>query len=112
MLRHLQSWIDQLRRQRLKPWEKLARMLLNHLDGILNSCKTKGPLGVVETVIGNSRALLRRSRGCRDLDYPLRKAQRLPATKTEIVASESHVGCTPLQNIVQSRLLRSRVAII
>jgi hypothetical protein len=36
MLRYLQSWIDQLRWQRLKPMEKLARMLLNHLDGILN----------------------------------------------------------------------------
>ena len=33
MLRYLQSWIDQLRWQRLKPMEKLARMLLDHLAG-------------------------------------------------------------------------------
>jgi len=33
MLRYLQSWIDQLRWQRLKPMEKLARMLLDHLQG-------------------------------------------------------------------------------
>jgi hypothetical protein len=36
MLRYLQSSIDQLRWQRLKPMEKLARMLLDHLEGILN----------------------------------------------------------------------------
>ena len=40
MLRYLQSWIDQLRWQRLKPMEKLAQMLLNHLEGILNYCRT------------------------------------------------------------------------
>jgi transposase len=86
MLRYLQSWIDQLRWQRLKPMEKLARMLLNHLDGILNYCKTKVRLGVVEAVNGNIKALLRRGRGYRDLDYLLLKAQRLTATKTEFVA--------------------------
>src|SRR3984893_17442322 len=45
MLRYLQSWIDQLRWQRLKPMEKLARMLLNHVEGILNYCRTKGSHG-------------------------------------------------------------------
>jgi transposase len=59
MLRYLQSWIDQLRWQRLKPMEKLARMLLNHLQGILNYCKIKVPMGVVEAVNGNIKALLR-----------------------------------------------------
>src|ERR1700741_1000358 len=48
MLRYLQSWIDQLRWQRLKPFEKLAGMLLDHIEGILNYCRTKVPLGVVE----------------------------------------------------------------
>jgi transposase len=38
MLRYLKSWIDQLRWQRLKPMEELARMLLDHLEGILNYC--------------------------------------------------------------------------
>jgi transposase len=86
MLRYLQSWIDQLRWQRLKPMEKLARMLLDHLDGILNYCRIKIPLGVVEAVNGNIKALLRRGRGYRDLNYLLLKAQRLAATKTEFVA--------------------------
>jgi len=85
MLRHLQSWIDQLL-WRGSSLEKLARMLLNHLDGILNYCKTKGPLGVVEAVNPNIKALLRGGRSYRDLDYLLRKAQRLAAAKTEVVA--------------------------
>ena len=86
MLRYLQSWIDQLRWQRLKPMEKLGRMLLNHLEGLLNYCRIKVPLGVVEAINGNIKALLRRGRGYRDLDYLLLKAQRLAATKTEFVA--------------------------
>jgi transposase len=86
MLRYLKSWIDQLRWQRLKPMEKLARMLLDHLEGILNYCRIEIPPGVVEAVNGNIKALLRRGRGYRDLNYLLLKAQRLAATKTEFVA--------------------------
>src|SRR5664280_2351777 len=86
MLRYLQNWIDQLRWQRLKPMEKLARMLLDHLEGILNYCRTKVPLGVVEAINGNIKSLLRRGRGYKNLRYLLLKAQRLAATKTEFVA--------------------------
>lgn len=85
MLRYLESWIDQLRWQRLKPMEKLARMLLDHLEGILNYCRTQVPLGVVEAVNGNIKALLRRGRGYRDLNYLLLKAQRLAASKTQFI---------------------------
>ena len=45
MLRYLKSWIDQLCCQRLKPMEKLADMLLNHLEGILNYCPPQGSSG-------------------------------------------------------------------
>jgi len=86
MLRYLQSWIDQLRWQRLKPMQKLAKMLLDHLEGILNYCRTKIPMGVVEAVNGNIKSLLRRGRGYRNLNYLLLKAQRLAFTKTEFVA--------------------------
>jgi transposase len=86
MLRYLQSWIDQLRWQRLKPFQKLAEMLLDHLDGILNYCRTKVPLGVVEAVNGNIKSLLRRGRGYKNLRYLLLKAQRMAATRTEFVA--------------------------
>ena len=86
MLKYLQSWIDQLRWQRLKPFEKLAGMLLDHLEGILNYCRTKVPLGVVEAVNGNIKSLLRRGRGYKNLRYLLLKAQRMAATKTEFIA--------------------------
>lgn len=85
MLRYLQAWIDQLRWQRLKPFQKLAWMLLDHLEGILNYCRTKVPFGVVEAVNGNIRSLLRRGRGYKNLRYLLLKAQRIAATKTEFV---------------------------
>jgi transposase len=85
MLRYLQKWIDQLRWQRLRAFEKLARMLLDHLDGILNYCRTKVPLGVVEAVNGNIKALLRRGRGYINLRYLLLKAQRMAATRTQFV---------------------------
>lgn len=85
MLRYLQSWIEQLRWQRLKPFEKLAHMLLDHLDGILNYCQTKVPLGVVEAVNGNLKSLLRRGRGYQNLRYLLLKAQRMAVTKIEFL---------------------------
>lgn len=85
MLRYLQKWINQLRWQRLRPFEKLARMLLEHLGGILNYCRTKVPLGVVEAVNGNIKALLRRGRGYKNLRYLLLKAQRLAATRTQFL---------------------------
>jgi transposase len=85
MVRYLQSWMDQLRWQRLRPFQKLAEMLLDHLDGILNYCRTKVPLGVVEAVNGNIKSLLRRGRGYKNLRYLLLKAQRMAATRTEFV---------------------------
>jgi transposase len=45
MLRYLQNWIDQLRWQRLKPMEKLARMLLDHLEGHLELLPDEGTDG-------------------------------------------------------------------
>lgn len=60
MLRYLQSWIDQLRWQRLQPF-------------------------VVEAINGNIKALLRRGRGYKNLRYLLLKAQRMAVTRTEFV---------------------------
>jgi transposase len=53
LLKESLSQLCQLRWQRLKPMEKLARMLLDHLEGILNYCRTKVPMGVIEAVNGN-----------------------------------------------------------
>ncbi len=41
MLNYLQKWMDQLKWQRLRPFEELADMLLKHLEGILTYCRTK-----------------------------------------------------------------------
>jgi hypothetical protein len=43
------------------------------------------PLGVVEAVNGNIKALLRRGRGYRNLRYLLLKAQRMAVAKTEFI---------------------------
>ena len=60
----------------------------------MRRCRTKVPLGVVEAINGNLKALLRRRRGYRDLKYLLLKAQRLAATKTEfLVAEDFSSGC-------------------
>ena len=84
MLNYLEGWIDQLRWQRLEPFQKLAMMLLEHLEGILNYCRTKVPLGVVEAVNGNIKTLLRRGRGYKNLRYLLLKAQRMAAPRDRI----------------------------
>jgi transposase len=83
--RYLNRWIDQLKWQRLKPFEKLAGMLLRRAEGLMNYCRVKVPFGVVEAVNGNIKALLRRGRGYRNLRYLLLKAQQMAASKTEFV---------------------------
>ncbi len=64
MLNYLQKWIDQLRWQRLPSFQKLADMLLKHLEGILNYCRTKVRFGVVEAINGNIRMLINRGPTC------------------------------------------------
>ena len=83
---YLLGWVDQLRWQRLPSFQKLANMLADHLDGILNYCRTKVRFGVVEAINGNIRMLINRGRGYKNLRYLLLKAQRTVATKTEFVA--------------------------
>jgi transposase len=85
MVRYLRNWIAQLKWQRLHPFVKLAEMLIRHIDGILNYCRTKVPLGVVEAVNGNIKSLMRRGRGYRNLRYLLLKAQKMAAARTEFV---------------------------
>lgn len=88
MIRYFRSWMDQLRWQRLRPFQKLAKTLIDHLEGILNYCTVKPPLGVVEAINGNIKSLLRRGRGYKNLRYLLLKAQRMAATRTEILVLE------------------------
>jgi transposase len=86
MLNYLRKWMDQLRWQRLPSFQKLAEMLLKHLDGILNYCRTKVRFGVVEAINGNIRMLINRGRGYKNMRYLLLKSKRMVVTNTEYVA--------------------------
>lgn len=85
MVNYLRRWIDQLRWQRLPSFRKLAETLIDHVDGILNYCRTKVRFGVVEAVNGNIRMLINRGRGYKNMRYLLLKAKRMAAIKTEFV---------------------------
>ena len=86
MVNYLRKWMDQLRWQRLPPFQKLAETLIKHINGILNYCRTKVRFGVVEAINGNIRMLINRGRGYQDMRYLLLKARRMAVTNTEYVA--------------------------
>jgi len=86
MLNYLNKWMEQLKWQRLVPFEKLAETLLKHVDGIANYCETKVRFGVVEAVNGNIRMLINRGRGYQNLRYLLLKAKRMAVTNVEFIA--------------------------
>jgi transposase len=85
MANYLGRWMDQLRWQRLPSFQKLAEMLIKHLDGILNYCRTKVRFGVVEAVNGNIRMLINRGRGYQNLRYLLLKAKRMAVANIEFI---------------------------
>jgi transposase len=85
MLNYLKNWIDQLKWQRLKPMEQLADMLVKHLEGILNYCRTQVRFGVVEALNGNIRMLINRGRGYKNIRYLLLKAKRMAVANAEFV---------------------------
>jgi transposase len=62
-LKFLERWKDQLKWQRLKPLEKFMEMVERHLDGILNYCEDKVPLGCVEALNGIIKSIIRKARG-------------------------------------------------
>src|SRR5579859_5534074 len=86
MVNYLGKWTDQLRWQRLPAFQKLADMLIEHLDGILNYCRTKVRFGVVEAINGNIRMLINRGRGYKNMRYLLLKVRRIAVTNTQYVA--------------------------
>jgi transposase len=65
------QWCDALRWQRLEPFQKFARMVEAHWDGIEAYCheENKVPLGFVEGINNKIRAIQRRSYGLRDEEY-------------------------------------------
>ena len=86
MFNYLGRWMDQLKWQRLAPFEKLATTLLKHAEGIANYCRTKVRFGVVEAINANIRMLINRGRGYRNLRYLLLKAKRTSVAGIEFLA--------------------------
>jgi transposase len=69
--RFFENWRDSLKWQRLKPYEKFAKMIDRHWDGIAAYCKpeNKVALGFVEGLNNKIRVLQRRSYGLRNEEY-------------------------------------------
>jgi transposase len=69
--RFFERWKSALRWQRLKPYEKFARMVEEHWDGIAAHCREENqvPLGFVEGINNKIRVIQRRAYGLRDEEY-------------------------------------------
>jgi transposase len=69
--RFFQNWKAALKWQRLKPYEKFARMIEDHREGIAAFCQpeNKVSLGFVEGLNNKIRVIQRRAYGLRDEDY-------------------------------------------
>jgi len=67
----LDNWKASLKWQRLKPYEKFAKMIERHWDGIAAFCKpeNKVSLGFVEGLNNKIRVIQRRAYGLRDEEY-------------------------------------------
>lgn len=65
------NWWDALKWQRLAPYEKFARMILQHWDGIAAHCQPENQvsLGFVEGLNNKIRVIQRRAYGIRDEEY-------------------------------------------
>jgi transposase len=69
--RFFDNWKAQLRWQRLEPYEKFAKLVEKHWDGIAAYCKpeNKVALGFVEGLNNKIRVIQRRAYGLRDEEY-------------------------------------------
>jgi transposase len=69
--RFFETWRDSLKWQRLKSYEKFAKMIDRHWDGIAAYCKpeNKVALGFVEGLNNKIRVIQRRSYGLRNEEY-------------------------------------------
>ena len=70
-----ERWKDQLRWQRLKPFEKFAAMIERHWDGIVSYCHPdhKVSLGFMEGLNNKIRVIQRRAYGIKDQEYLMLK---------------------------------------
>jgi transposase len=70
-----ERWKDQLRWQRLKPFEEFAALIENHWDGIVSYCHPdhKVSLGFMEGLNNKIRVIQRRAYGIKDQEYLMLK---------------------------------------
>jgi transposase len=70
-LKFFDNWKESLKWQRLPSFEKFAKMIGKHWDGIVSYCRpeNKVPLGFVEGLNNKIRVLQRRAYGIRDEEY-------------------------------------------
>jgi len=64
-----QNWVDQLKWSRLKPYKRFARMVEDHLDGILACCDKKVSFGYIESSNLKAKNVIRSAYGYRDKQY-------------------------------------------
>lgn len=64
-----QSWKNSLKWSRLKSYQRFARMIDKHLDGILAYCDHKVPMGFIEAANLKAKNIIRRAYGYRDKGY-------------------------------------------
>ena len=71
MRKFWQSWKDSLKWKRLKPFEKVARMVDSHWEGIESWCKkeNKVPLGFVEGLNSRIRKIQAQGYGYHDIEH-------------------------------------------
>ncbi len=62
-------WVEQLKWSRLAPYQKFARMVEKHLEGILAYCDKPVSLGYIEGSNLKARNIIRRAYGYRDKEY-------------------------------------------
>jgi hypothetical protein len=100
----LRGWNDQLRWQRLVPFQNLAQMLLDHLEEILNYCRTKVRFGLVEAINSNIKTLLRRGPWLQEPWLPAAQGPAHGRHKDRIHRSkESSLKCASCRILVKSK---------
>lgn len=71
LMKFFTNWKESLKWQRLKPYEKFAKLIEKHWEGIAAYChpENKVPLGFVEGLNNKIRVIQRRAYGLRDQEY-------------------------------------------
>lgn len=67
--RFWENWKEQLKWQRLESYKRFAKMIDNHIEGILGYCDKTVSLGYIEGTNLKAKNIIRRAYGYRDKEY-------------------------------------------